>query len=82
VASRIGIIRKQYVRRLQGGEMIPCALCNELIPVPPIGGERDISVWSLTMDHIVPVSKGGTNRVDNLQPAHFRCNKRKGNNDT
>lgn len=82
MASRIGVIRRQYIKRLQSGEMIPCALCNELIPVPAKGSEREISMWALTIDHIIPVSKGGSNRVDNLQPAHFRCNKEKADNVT
>lgn len=33
--------------------------------------------WSLTIDHIIPIVKGGTTRDDNLQPAHFRCNRKK-----
>ena len=33
----------------------------------------------LTIDHIVPVSKGGTNHIDNLQPACVSCNCSKGN---
>ena len=32
----------------------------------------------LTIDHIVPVSKGGQNTWDNLTTACFRCNNRKG----
>ena len=34
--------------------------------------------WSLTIDHKIPIAKGGTTREENLQPAHFRCNRRKG----
>ncbi len=32
-----------------------------------------------SVDHIVPLSKGGEHTVDNLQLAHFRCNLSKGN---
>lgn len=32
-----------------------------------------------TIDHIIPLSRGGTNECSNLQIAHSTCNKRKGN---
>lgn len=32
-----------------------------------------------TLDHVVPVSKGGTNDPDNLRPAHRACNSARGN---
>jgi len=31
-----------------------------------------------TVDHIVPISKGGPHLFGNLQPAHLACNSRKG----
>lgn len=37
---------------------------------------------SLTMDHIIPVSKGGTSWPDNFQPLCGRCNSSKGANNT
>lgn len=31
-----------------------------------------------TVDHVIPIVKGGTNLIGNLRPAHKRCNKEKG----
>lgn len=45
-----------------------CALCH-----------RPITFEEATLDHIIPFSMNGSNRVVNLQLAHSGCNKAKGN---
>jgi 5-methylcytosine-specific restriction endonuclease McrA len=51
---------------------IPCSLCGG--PITHLGHDR----WSLTFDHIVPVSLGGTNELSNLRAAHKHCNSSRG----
>lgn len=35
--------------------------------------------WCATIDHVVPISHGGADALDNVQAAHFRCNGSKHN---
>lgn len=46
-----------------------CGLCNEAIH-----DRRD-----MTIDHIIPKSKGGADDIANYQLAHSLCNGKKGN---
>jgi 5-methylcytosine-specific restriction endonuclease McrA len=52
-----------------------CGLCSCEI-------DRE-AVWpqpqSASIDHIIPVSRGGSHTYDNVQAAHLVCNLRKGN---
>lgn len=52
-----------------------CGLCGEHVD----GRLRYPHPMSATVDHIVPVSRGGTQSDKNLQLAHARCNLLKGN---
>lgn len=44
-----------------------CGICTK--PFKKMG--------EVTIDHVVPVSKGGADVVENMQPAHYRCNRMK-----
>lgn len=45
-----------------------CAICGRKI--------KDLD--DLTVDHIVPLAKGGKNTIENFQLAHKKCNELKG----
>jgi hypothetical protein len=51
-----------------------CALCRQRIDLAC----RMPEPGTFTLDHIVPVSLGGSDAIHNLRPAHFHCNKRRG----
>lgn len=44
-----------------------CYLCGQYL-----------SVHDLTVDHVVPLSRGGSHTLENIKPAHKVCNSRKG----
>lgn len=47
-----------------------CSLC----------GKKFENIKDVTIDHITPLSKGGSDNLKNLQLAHQKCNNLKGNN--
>ena len=46
-----------------------CPLCGEVIK----------AIEEATVDHKIPLSRGGSHQFDNLQLAHEACNQKKGN---
>lgn len=66
--------RRRIIREAGGDGYLICGICglpiNLSLPYP--------NPWSLTIDHITPVIHGGATSESNLQPAHFKCNRRKG----
>lgn len=61
--GRLPMSEKEFQKRIRG---LPqkCAMCGETDP--------------LTVDHIIPLDKGGANTPDNLQILCRSCNNRKG----
>lgn len=53
----------------------PCGICG--LPIDP--ALKYPHPFSVTVDHVVPLTRGGTHHDSNLQPAHARCNTSKGN---
>lgn len=51
-----------------------CALCG----LPINKNLKYPDPMSISIDHIIPISKGGKSSLDNLQATHLICNKQKG----
>lgn len=80
-AERIYRAAVNHRRRLQvlaGGSFTPqewVALCKKYKWRCLRCGKR---TKKLTIDHVVPLSLGGSNTIDNLQPLCLKCNQSKG----
>jgi hypothetical protein len=55
---------KRYFMKKQGNT---CVLCGKLLTYD-----------TATIDHKIPISKGGNNQYENFQLTHFECNLKKG----
>jgi 5-methylcytosine-specific restriction endonuclease McrA len=64
--------RMSRLRRLLPAQGGLCPLCGGPVDLTRVGP------WRPTLDHIVPLSKGGDNAMSNLQVAHWVCNNRRG----
>jgi len=51
----------------------PCSICGLLIDYEAPTTEP----YSINLDHIIPMNKGGTSDLSNIQPTHKICNQRK-----
>jgi len=56
-----------YLRKRDGDN---CAICGKKVG----SGKRLAKTRRASIDHIVPVVKGGTNDLENLQLSHLHCN--------
>lgn len=66
-ARRLGVVGKFSLkewRALRERYNNCCAVCGEAQPLGP--------------DHVIPLSRGGTNTIDNIQPLCLSCNTKKG----
>lgn len=51
-----------------------CQLCDDPVDMLLSG----LDTWGPTIDHVIPISKGGPDTRENVQLAHRRCNEIKG----
>lgn len=49
---------------------VPCFVCG-----------KHVREKNATLEHIVPLSKGGTDDMDNLSISHYNCNQARSNNE-
>jgi 5-methylcytosine-specific restriction endonuclease McrA len=76
-ASKLGAKEKRRkVRSLLSKFGKLCFYCNvEMIPRKP--GQTNICDLAMTIDHVVPLSKGGSNKLENLVLCCNKCNRKK-----
>ncbi|MFD9211603.1 HNH endonuclease [Streptomyces sp. NPDC059544] len=62
---------------------LPCWICGEAIDYELTSLAAQRSPWAFTLDHLVPLSRGG-DLLDpaNARSAHRRCNSQRGNRST
>jgi hypothetical protein len=66
---------KVEIRKLCEQQKWKCSLCGKKLD-PELRGTHNMAI---SIDHVIPVSKGGTHDLANLAAAHRICNTKKGN---
>lgn len=66
------------LKKLLARDGMRCAICGELCDQNDHSWTEHFGPTSPTIDHIVPLSKGGSHTWNNVQVAHAICNCRKG----
>lgn len=67
--------KRKKLFRLQKGICAYCG-CKTIKKLKP-HHPRKLKVRVFTLDHVIPRSKGGTNRWENIVGACFECNQKK-----
>ncbi|HUR24000.1 MAG TPA: HNH endonuclease signature motif containing protein [Acidimicrobiales bacterium] len=67
------LVSLEFIAKRDG---YPCGICGGKVDMT----RRHPDPLAASIDHIIPLSRGGSNDVVNLQLSHFRCNWSKKNN--
>lgn len=67
--------RRDRHRAILARDHPPCAICGQPIDYTLKWPDR----WCFVVDHITPLDRGGSDTLDNKQPAHHKCNRDKSN---
>jgi 5-methylcytosine-specific restriction endonuclease McrA len=81
--SKFNYNHRRRVATRSGEKIIPaivysrddyrCGLCGELLAMNEVAPHP----LSASVDHIIPLARGGMHTWDNVQAAHFLCNAKK-----
>lgn len=78
-------VTKKLIRKLQKSQRrVPawkasvCYLLERDGPACTLCGEEFSTTKGISIDHVIPISRGGRDRLENFQLAHRGCNSRKG----
>lgn len=54
-----------------------CQWCGVGLQAPPSDPHAPLPADTFTLDHVIPRANGGTDQVNNIVAACFRCNQRR-----
>lgn len=80
-ARKLGVLSEPYtVRQVLNLYGTDCHLCDEPIDLEaPRSGRKKGWQFGLHIDHLIPLSKGGSGLLQNVRPSHAICNLKKSN---
>ena len=77
-SQRIVVVSQELKQKTYKRDNGICYICGRKTIIPESFEDRSKDI-SFTVDHVIPISKGGTNTIDNLRCCCIRCNSLKGN---
>src|SRR5574339_273553 len=59
----------KFIKKRNDG-IVPCFVCK-----------KHVKEGNATLEHIIPLSKGGSSDIENLSISHYQCNKARGSDE-